>query len=293
MFTIIPLIVIILSLGTVLIIASRHIKKVAALDVSQIPEEREATLKRSILENRLLRKVDQVFRLLHSIILPAQKFLSGWFSKGLKNIKNLERTYKFSPGLPDSSKKAQSKAKELLQEAKEAVQSSNLRGAETKYLSAIKVNPDCQDAYIGLGETYIEMDEMEQAREIFEHVTKQWPQEDRGFARLAKLEEKQGNLGNTKDHILHALSINNEVVDYHIDLAEVYMRLSDNEKALSSLQKAQDLEPNNPKILDQLFLVSVLLANKNLAEEVLIKIKKQNPDHGRLEEFEKKVKDLK
>ena len=80
---------------------------------------------------------------------------------------------------------------------------------------------------------------------------------------------------------------------HHLGLADLYVSLSEKEKALSSLQKAQALEPNNPKILDQLFLVSVLLKNRELAEEAFNKIKKINPDHGRLGEFEKKLKALK
>jgi len=293
MLTIFPLIIIILSIGVILIIASRHIKKVSILDVSEIPEEREAVLKKSILENRLLNKVDQVFKLLSTIIKPISSIISRFFENGLDKIKNLEKKYRFSGGLPDSSKKSQLKSKEFLKEAEDFLLSGSFTQAESKYLSAIKVNPDFTDAYIGLGNTYLKMDELDQARETFEHVTKTWPQDDRGFAFMSKLENSKGNLEEAKNYLLHALSINNEIVDYHLNLAEVYLSLGDNEKALSSLQKSQGLEPNNPKILDQLFLVSVLLSNKNLAQEVLLKIKKVNPDHGRLEEFEKKIKSLK
>ncbi len=139
----------------------------------------------------------------------------------------------------------------------------------------------------------MEMKEWDQARETFEYMIKHWPQEDAGFALMALVEVEKGNLEEAKDQFLHALSINNEVVDYHMGLSDLYLRLNDSEKALSSLQKAQALEPNNPRILDQLFSVSIILKNKNLAEEVLIKIKKSNPDHGKLKEFEKKVKALK
>ena len=293
MATIIPLIIIILCLGIILIIASRHFKKASALDISEIPEEREAVLKKSILENRLLIKVDKIFRLLNEIIKPGQKIASSLLGKGVGRIRNLEKKYRFTGALPDSSKKSQHKVKELLEEADEALQSKSFSRAEARYLSAIKLNPDSTDAYVGLGNTYMKMDEIDQARETFEHITKTWPQNDKGFARLAELEESKGNLDEAKDLLLHALSINNEIVDYHIDLSEVYTRLHDNEKALSSLQKAQNLEPNNPKVLDKLFLVSVLLAKRELAEEVLIKIKKVNPEHGRIDEFEKKVKKLK
>ncbi|PIQ78101.1 MAG: hypothetical protein COV79_05595 [Parcubacteria group bacterium CG11_big_fil_rev_8_21_14_0_20_41_14] len=293
MSTIIPLIIIILCLGAILFIASRHFKKAASLDLSQIPEERQAVLKKSILENRLLGKVDALFKLLNRALQPAQKISYSLFGKGLERVKNLEKKYRFTGGLPDSNKKARTKFKELVNEGAKLLESAQLRQAESKFLSAIKINPEDAEAYLGLGSVYLKMEEYDQSAETFEHVIKNWPQEDKAFAKLAELEQSKGNWDVAKDNLLHALSINNEIVEYHMDLADVYLRLQDNEKATSSLQKAQNLEPNNPKILDQLFLVSVLLSNKPLAEEVLMKIQKQNPDHGRLKEFEKKVKQMK
>lgn len=292
MFTIIPLAIIILSLGVLLIIAAKHTKKAAALDLAQLPEEREAILKSSILENKLLRKIDKVFKIASKVVNPSQKFLNQFFGKGIKRIRKIERSYRFQTGLPDSSKKTEIKSKDLLKEAQEVLESGDLQKAESQYLSAIKIDPESPDAYKGLGNVYIKTQEWEQARETFEHVAKHWPQEAEAFASLAVIEEQTGNLEKAKDHYLHALSIDNEIAQYHVGLSELYLRLSEKEKALSSLQKAQALEPNNPRILDQLFNVSILVANKQLAQEVLEKIKKSNPDHGKLKEFEKRVKSL-
>jgi len=293
MLTIIPLIIIIAGTGTILVIASRHLKKAASLDVSKIPEERDAVLKASLLEHRLLRKLEGVFRFFSGIFEPGKAFFGSLIQKGMERMRRLERAYRFQGTLPDSSKKAQAKVRELLEEAEEARRVKKFSQAESKYLSAIKVDPESTDAYQGLGETYREMGEFIQAIETFEYATRTWPQEDRGFASLARTLREQGKLEAAKDHFLHALSINNEIVDYHMDLADVYLQLNDTEKAFSSLQKAQGLEPNNPKVLDRLFTVAVLLKNKSLAQEAFEKIKKINPDHGRLAEFEKKVKGLK
>ncbi|MBI1961672.1 MAG: tetratricopeptide repeat protein [Parcubacteria group bacterium] len=293
MLTIIPLVVIIVSVGAILMIASRHLKKAAALDVSQLPEERDAVLKASLLESRLLRKMEGLFKFASAVAAPGRRGAQALFAKGMERIRKLERAYRFQGGLPDSSKKAQTKVKELIAEALELVRAGKFTQAESRYLSAIKVDPESTDAYQGLGDAYLGMGELGQALETFEYYTRQWPQEARGFASLAAVLLAQGKLEGAKDHLLHALSIDNEVVEYHMDLADVYLRLNDPEKALSSLQKVQALAPNNPKVLDQLFTVSVLLGNKPLAEEVLDKIKKTNPDHGRIAEFEKKVKGLK
>ena len=292
MFTIIPLVIIILSLGVLLIIVAKHTKKAASLDVAQLPEEREAILKSSILENKLLRKIDKVFQIGIKVINPSQKFLNQFFEKGIERIRKIERSYRFQTGLPDSNKKSEIKIKNLLKEAQEILESGDLQKAELQYLSAIKIDPGSIDAYKGLGNVYIKTQEWEQSRETFEHVIKHWPQDGESFASLAIIEEQTGDLEKAKNHFLHALSIDNEIASYHIGLSDLYLRLSDREKALSSLQKAQAIEPNNPKILDQLFNVSILVSNKELAEEVLEKIKKSNPDHGKLKEFEKRVKSL-
>ena len=293
MLTIIPLIIIIIGVGVILVIVARHAPKAATLDVSVLPEEREAQLKSSILENRLLRKTDAVFKIVARLAGPLNKYIVQWYEKGRQRLRSLERAYRFQGALPDSTKKSERKARDIAEEANAALNSGNLSKAESLFLSCIKINPQFADGYKGLGSAYLKMREWEQARETFEYLTKTWPQDDGAFALLAQVELGQGNVDAAKDHFLHALSINNEMVDYHLGLAELYLARGDQEKALSSLQKAQALEPNNPRILDRLFQVCILVGNKQLGQEVLEKIQKVNPEHGKLKEFEKKIKEMK
>ncbi|MDP1709278.1 MAG: tetratricopeptide repeat protein [Candidatus Komeilibacteria bacterium] len=294
MLTIIPLIVIIIALGVILIIAARHMPQVAVLDVSTLPEEREARLKSTILETRLLRKFNRFWRTAAAIFVPTKGLVENWYKKGLKSLRRLERTYHFhvASGLPDTSKKAELKLQEFLDRAQAALAADSLDEAEKSYLAAIKLNPTELVAYEGLGKIYIKRQEWDAGRETFEYIAKNWPQHDQAFALLALIEDVTGHLEKAKNLYLHALSINNEAVEYHLNLAVVYLSLDDKEKALSSLQKAQALEPNNPKVLDQLLQASILVGNKSLAEEVLDKIKKVNPEHGKLGELEEKVKGL-
>lgn len=294
MLTIIPLIIIILSLGVILIVAARHLPQAANLEVGSLPEEREARLKSSILETRLLRKTNDLWKKVNIVFVPFSRFSANWYKTGLKQIRALERTYRFhtaSP-LPDTSQKSELKLQELLDRSRAAFEAGNLTDAEGDYLEALKHNAGVLEAYDGLGKIYVKRQEWEQARETFEYITKNWPGHDQAFALLALTEEVTGNLEKAKNLYLHALSINNQVLEYHLNLAEVYQSLGDNEKSLSSLQKAQALEPNNPKILDQLLQISILVGNKSLAQEVLDKIKKINPEHGKLGELEEKVKGL-
>lgn len=294
MLTIIPLIIIIIALAVILIIAARHLPEVAAINVAAIPEEREAHLKKSILENRLLRKLDAAAKTMSNIFAPLSRAVMSWQERFTKLWRHLERSYRLrtvSP-LPDASANQNARAQELLDAAKKAVDEANLEDAEKIYLEVIKINPGNFAAYQGLGNIYIKKESWKDAREVFDYMTKTWPQNDEAFALLALVEEVDGNLEKAKDLYLHALSINNKALDYHLNLAEVYLQLDDKEKALSTLQKAQALEPNNPKVLDQLLQASILLGNKTLAEEVLEKIKKVNPEHGKLDELAEKIKAL-
>lgn len=294
MLTIIPIIIIILGLGVILIIASRHWQAAAILDLDTLPEEREAKLKSTILETRLLRKLNDSWKKSSAVFMPVKNAAATGYGQLVKRLKSLERTYRFhaSSPLPDSSQKSDIKLRDILEQAKTAFSQNQLPEAEKLYLSVLKLNPAELEAYEGLGKIYVKRQQWGEARETFEYIIKNWPQHDQAFALLAMVEEIAGNLGKAKDQYLHALSINNKVVDYHINLAGIYQELDDNEKALSSLQKAQALEPNNPKVLDQLLQVSILVGNKSLAEEVLEKIRKVNPEHGKLDELAEKVKAL-
>ncbi len=294
MLTIIPLIIIIVSLGVILIVAVRHLPEAAALDVGSLPEERQARLKSTILEAQLLRKANNFWKKASIVFVPLARFLFLSYKTGVKHLRVLERTYRFhtaSP-LPDTSAKAELKLQALLEKGRAALEGGNLAQAEESYLEVLKINAATLEAYNGLGRVYVKRQEWDQARETFNYISKNWPGHDQSFALLAMVEEVAGNLEKAKNLYLHALSINNNVLEYHQNLAEIYLSLGDNEKALSSLQKAQALEPNNPKILDQLLQVSILVGNKSLAQEVLDKIKKVNPEHGKLGELEEKVKGL-
>lgn len=295
MLTIIPLAIIIVSLGVIALIAARHVPKVATLDVSKLPEEREAQLKSSILENQLLRKFDAQWKRLARFVLPITQFSAQWYESLLKRLRRVHRVYRLQGGspLPDSAGKADIRVSEKVEAAAEALAAGKFAEAESQYLAALKIDSGDPAVYEGLGNVYLAQEKWDEARETFEYVARQWPQNDRAFASLALIEQHAGKLEQAKDHYLHALSINNEEVEYHLSLVDLYLRLNDKEKALSSLQKSQQLAPNNPKILDRLLQLAILLGNKSIAEEALEKIKKVNPDHGKMDELEAKVKDLK
>jgi len=294
MLLIAPLVIAIIALAAIIIIAARHIPKVASLETSELPEAREAQLKSTILEARLMRKFDSFFSLFRRALGPLQRHFGQWYDSGVKRLKKLERAYRLQgTTLPDSTKKSEARVDELFEKASDMFSQNKLSDAEASYLTVLKIDPSRADAYEGLGRVYLAREEWDAARETFEYIAKQWPQHDVAFAALGDIAQKSGTMEEAKDYYLHALSINNEVVDYHLHLVDAYLGLNDKEKALSSLQKAQNLEPNNPKILDRILHVSILLGNKELAQEAFDKIERVNPDNGKLDEYKKRIKELK
>ena len=54
------------------------------------------------------------------------------------------------------------------------------------------------------------------------------------------------------ESIIKAISINKYNADYHYNLAIIYEFLGEKELALNEMDKASELEPDNPKIIDKL-----------------------------------------
>ncbi|MCX6743398.1 MAG: hypothetical protein NT116_04145 [Candidatus Parcubacteria bacterium] len=59
-----------------------------------------------------------------------------------------------------------------------------------------------------------------------------------------------------------------------------------------NLEKALGLEPNNPKYLDLLITISLIIKYKNLAKQSLERLKEANPDNAKIEEFQAQIKEL-
>ena len=53
-----------------------------------------------------------------------------------------------------------------------------------------------------------------------------------------------------------------------------------------------ELEPENPKYIDKLIEISIIVGNKKIAKSGLSQLKKVNPENNKLALFEQKIADI-
>lgn len=254
-FDIIPLVVIILSLAGIIIIAVRKFPALASIDVSAIPREKEAEVKEKIITERFERKTLSALR---KIILPFKLWFKDQIKKIHVKILELEKYYQRKPKVLEDVKDLELKIKKLLVLAEEFVKEGKLKEAEEKYIEIISLDHRNIAAYKGLGDIYLAEKNYEFARETFEYILKIKPDD----------------------------------VDTYINLGLLWKALNDNEKALNYFNQAVTIEPKNPRSLDFLLEMSIILGNKLLANETFKKLKEVNSENQKLKEFEERIKSM-
>ncbi len=290
----IPLIIVGLSLGGIIFIIARKLPVLAALDADSIPQVKEATVKKNLLDERLKRKLREFFAKLKPIV----KFLSDKSGAGFKRLYQraleLERKYqRQSPAmLAGGAEEQAEKIRELLSQAEELFNAGKYLEAEQKYIEIIALDNKNIEAYKGLGELYLEQKDYDQAKETMEFILKLNKDDARTYARLGAITSQKGNLEEAKEYYLKSLALSSESAAAHVDLGLVCQATGDKEEAFKCLQKASEIEPNNPRYLDLLLEMAIMLGRKGLAEETFKKLKEVNPENQKLKDLQKEIKKM-
>ena len=263
MYNIIALIAILLSLAIILAIIYRKLPLLASFDVNSIPEEKAAETKTKIMEQRLARK----FKFFYSKIIPFFNTIGNLFQRKIKvfseKISAWEEKYKTKPQKEALVTKEEFETFEKkigagLKESQELVNRESYEEAEKKYLEILSSDPKNIEAYRGLGNIYFLQTQYEEAKQTF----------------------------------IHILKLNKADSFANFELAEVFARMENYDEAIMNLEKALDLEPNNPKYLDLLITISLIIKDKNLAKQSLQRLKEANPDNAKIKEFQTQIKEL-
>ena len=78
----------------------------------------------------------------------------------------------------------------------------------------------------------------------------------------------------------------------YADLGWIYQLERKNTYALANFQKAVDCEPSNPRFLDLLLKISILLKNKDLAWRAYNGLKEADPENKKLPELKEEITTL-
>jgi len=154
----------------------------------------------------------------------------------------------------------------------------------------LKIDPHNQEVYKILADVYTEQKEYEEAKETLEYLLKLTHNNKAAvFSSLANLAKERGNLKEAEEEYLKSISLSADNYLYFISLAEVYLELEEYKYALETAQRALILANNNPKILDFLINVSIIIQDKELAVKYLDRLKEVNIDNKKIGYFNEKL----
>lgn len=282
LLNIILIVVIGISLLVILFILLKKVPKLKVLDVNTLPEEQTAQVRNRILVDRMKRKTDKGKDVVKSITIPFITAIKNIFKNVFRKVHELEKKYqKEAKSTGVDAHDVNARINSLFAEVTRLVKDEKFKEAEKKYIEIITLDPKNIKAYEGLGEVYIELKEFKQALETYIFVLK-----------LEEKNSKQIEKKNEQGQTIIVVSNAHELADVHIDLGEVYQMMEKYKEALNHYKKALNLEPNNPKNLDQMIEISILVKDKELGQEMIDRLEKVNPENQKLYEYREKLKDL-
>jgi len=273
MYDIIPLILILAGLTAIIIIAVRKFSVLASLDVEAIKQEREAKFKQQIISNRIKRSYsqyqDQVLVLFKPFVANISKFFVDLHDRLIEHKINYKKDKKVNLESEETI------IGRLFLDIEEALKNDEEEVAEKKYIEIIGIDSQNLKAFQGLGDLYFEKKQYNEAKQTYKHVI--------------KLLESD-----TDDYALDSVDSakNRQLSDIYFDLSLIEKISENTDSALGYIDKALNIEPNNPRYLDTKFELCIINKNKTLARATFEKLKEVDPENGKLAELEQEIVEL-
>lgn len=158
-------------------------------------------------------------------------------------------------------------ALELMAEA--AQKSRHWQEAEFALKSALALQPENIGLNLRLGEVYLDKGDVSAARDVFRHLTQQFPQSDRAWAALGLLDADLGNLDQAESALAHALEENPLLAEVQLAYGELVLRAGNPEQALEAFSAASNLLREDPGVQARTGQALVALGRHSEAEPLL------------------------
>lgn len=291
------IILIIIALSSLFYLLWQILKKfpqLANLKVDNLPDLVAKRQKDLILKNRLQRQSQEWLAKVVGWLGPFSQKLSNQLRLYYQKLKAVEkelrrRGYKKLSSAVSKSQVADSQ----IIEAKHAINQEDYKKAEEILLDVLSLDQYNFEAYKLLAQVYRLTKEYSQAKETLEYLLKLVGDKDPDiYFYLADLARERGDLRQAEEEYLHSIKLAQENYIYFLSLAGVYQELEENNKALEAAQKALSLSPNNPKILDFLIKISIIMQDKALASQYLNKLIEVNLENNKIAEFKEQIDTL-
>lgn len=239
----------------------RKLPQVRMINIETIPKERERLMKEQIILTKIQRlglgRLEKVLKVVGLVISHVSK-------QGRRAVQRLYKLEQYYQKLKKTNTEgvhtySEEVIDERLDKALQFIKEGETIPAEKLYIDIISHNPKCVDAYEALGNMYLEMDQLDQARETFAFALRLAPNDASIHVSMAELEIKKGNVNG----------------------------------ALPHLRKAIEKRSRNPKYLDYYIETSLKAGSLKDAQEGIKALKEVNPENQKIEEFETRFVELK
>ena len=257
-----------ISLIVIGFIVVKKFPVLANIDIGLIEAERQADLKRKILSDKFKRNLVKNFKAIVKILGPIGHGLSSVFKSLYNTLVNLKENY-----TEEKEVVAQDLAKKievLFAEAQDLIHKEDLNKAEAKYIEIIGLDPKNYKAFELLGENYADLEDYEEAEQTFEHTIKLKEQLQKSGVEIFDL----------------------DLAKTWFSLAEVHQKLNDLNTASDKLKKALELEPSNPRYLDKMVEVCIMMKDVEQAKAYCQRLEEANSGNKKLKEFKDKIREL-
>jgi len=278
------LIVILLSaVAVIAVIVFRKLPVLRTLDVSTVPEAQTARVRDRILLERIKRQTKFGEKIMKERAAPVFAKLFGLVKKLFKKIYELEQKYQQQAFSKTSLSPAEmnSKLKGLFEETYGLLKSDRYSEAEKFLIEIVSLDPKNIEAYELLASVYSHLKEFKQELEIRQFIVKLKTK----TAKVIVKETESGQKVKTLDNA-------HSVAESYFDVGGVYQKLDKFDQSLINYQRALELEPNNPKFLDNTIELSIQLKNKDLGWTLFKRLEETNPDNQKLREYREILKFL-
>lgn len=270
--------------------------KLTLLDAHKLPEVKESSKKDEILRRRAAQT--------EAGKKPQLSIFSIWVldlwqriqTKFREQVDALERTLldekrvtKTEPLTDQEIGARNHQIKLLLREADRAVTENALDAAEKKYIAVLSLDEHNADAYVGLGNVYFAEEQFNEARETYRYALKLNKNNESALMRLAEIAEHNGKLEDAVEYYEQAVLLNDSLSPRYLKIYDLLIQLNQPETALIAIEQALALEPQNPKYLDNFITASILVGDKNKAEDGYQRLRMVNPENQKLPAFRERI----
>ncbi|KMP12127.1 hypothetical protein UR09_01735 [Candidatus Nitromaritima sp. SCGC AAA799-A02] len=119
--------------------------------------------------------------------------------------------------------------------------SSNFDKAVKHARTALKIDPNSGGAYLVIGEIYLRRGKVKESLPVLKKGVELNPKDTDGYKKLAAAQIKNGEHKVALETLHKAMEINPDVPGVHFNLALVYDKLKDGDKALHHIDRAEQL----------------------------------------------------